>query len=198
MSRRAIFIAAALGLVVALAWALRPIATSSGYTCDGIGGAIRWQAGAGNDARTAAARRQTDMSKVLSDLAHNPSIANTPLGREARDDANDAHNRAQHSLPQLDTCDATASSRLLWATPIGVVVFGAALGLAWLTKRVARALRSRPRPDAPKTPSRCPLCGEPLGVDEICAACSGFQAGLDGDWRKTLPDAPPREVEPRT
>jgi hypothetical protein len=183
---------AALGLVSALAWALRPMETASGFACDGLGGAIRWQAGAGASARAAALQRQTDMSRALSALAHDRAVQGTALGGEATDDANDARNHALHSLPQIDHCDALARSRLAWSLPVGLLVVAGGAGLVWLSAHAATTLRRRPRPATAGPPPACPLCGETLGVDGLCAACSGFEAGHTGDWRTRLPDAPPQ------
>jgi hypothetical protein len=196
--RRVILIAGLLGLAVTVGGAVWPMSVTNGFVCDGLGGAARWQLGLGAEARAAAIRRQADMSKVLSDLAHNRRVLSTPLGREAKDDANDAHNRAQRSLPQMDSCYALARARLGWSPPAGVIVFGAGLGLAWLLAQAAAAAASRrEEPAIAGAPPACPLCGERLGVDGICASCSGFEAGHTGDWRTTLPDSPPDIIRPR-
>jgi len=174
-----------------------PLSTTSGYACDGPGGAVRWQAGAGADARALALRRQDDMNKALSALAHDRAVQGTALGGEATDDANDARNRSVSALPQLGRCDALAHSRIAWSLPAGIAAFAAGLGFLWLIDRGLVAIHQRPRPEAAGPPPICPLCGATLDVDGICAACNGFEAGHTGDWWTRLPDAPPDTQPPR-
>jgi hypothetical protein len=99
---------AAVGVVAVAVVLLGPMSTENGYSCDGLGGAVRWQFGAGAAAQARAARQETDMAKILQDLQSDPSLANTPMGREARDDANDGQTRAKGVRPDLNRCDHTA------------------------------------------------------------------------------------------
>ena len=152
---------------------------------------MRWVTGAGSSARSAEIQHQADMAKVLSDMQNDPSIANSPLGREARDDANDAQNRAQGRLPILDSCDGAARVRLVAALPVGVAASGLFLGMVWLIGAGRQALAERRERRREAAEPVCPLCGRPLGVESICASCSGFRAGRSQEWWGQLPDAPP-------
>ena len=131
------------------------------------------------------------MNKILSDLANNPSMANTPLGREAQDDANDAQNRVAGTYPNLDACDSTAKTRLALAAPVGLASGGLFLVLAWTVRRARQAIiERRARPSVPAL-ALCPACGSLLGVDSICAQCSAFRAGASEQWWDRLPEEPP-------
>jgi len=194
MAARVRLAAGIIAVVVALAFALAPMSVSGGYSCDGAGGPVRWLTGAGTAARSAATRQQADMAKVLSDLASNPSITNTPMGREAQDDANDAHNRAQAAYPSLDACDSAAELRLALAIPVGLAAGGLILVLAWAARRAWLAIVERRRRQAAPPPALCPVCGSPLGVDSICAQCNSVRVGTTEQWWDRLPQAPPTHV----
>jgi hypothetical protein len=191
VNRRLALTAGVIGVVVAAMWVLWPMSVGGSYACDGFGGALRWETGAGAAARTAALRRETDMNKALAALAHDRAVKNTALGGEAKDDANDVRNHALRNLPQLAACDGQARSRLGFAVPVGMLVAAGIIAVIWSTTRAARAIQSRPRraPEAP--PPMCPLCGELLGVDGICASCDGVEAGTTGIWHRELPPRPP-------
>jgi len=189
--------AGVIAVAVALGFAFAPMSVNGGFSCDGAGGSARWLAGAANAARHSEAQHQADMNKVLSDLANNPSMANTPLGREAQDDANDAQNRVAGTYPNLDACDSTAKTRLALAAPVGLAAGGLVLVSAWTVRRARQAIvESRHRNSAP-APALCPVCGSLLGVDSICAQCSAFRAGATEQWWDRLPEEPPTpEVTP--
>lgn len=131
-SARAKVAAAAVGIVAAAAMAVGPMSASTGPSCDGVGGALRWVTGDGTSARRAEIQHQADTAKVLSDMQNDPSIANSPMGREAQDDANDAQNREQGRLPVLTSCDGAARVRLIAALPVGLAASGLFLGAVWL------------------------------------------------------------------
>jgi len=183
--------AALVGIVAAVVVAGGPMSASTGASCGGFGGALRWVAGAGSSARNAEIQHQADMATVLSDMQHDPSIANSPLGREAQADAGDAQNRAQASLPVLDSCDSTATVRLVGAVPVGLAASGLLVGAVWLIRAGREWLARRREQRGPAETPVCPLCGRPLSVESICAACSGFRAGRSEEWWGQLPDAPP-------
>jgi len=179
------------GILAAVVVAVGPMSASTGAACGGFGGALHWVAGAGSSARSAEIQHQADMAKVLSDMQHDPTIANSPLGREAQSDAGDAQNRAQARLPVLESCDRTATVRLVSALPVGLAASGLLVGAVWLIRAGREWLaRRRKQRLVPETPA-CPLCGRPLSVESICAACSGFRAGRSEEWWGQLPDAPP-------
>jgi len=191
VNRRLTWAAGVMGLIAALVLVSWPMSAEGGYACDGVGGALSWETGAGSAARTEALRRETDMNQALAALAHDRAVKNTALGGEAKDDANDVRNRALRSLPQLTSCDGVARWRLRLALPLGLVVAAGAVAIAWSTSRVARVIRNRPRRAAEAPLPTCPLCGEELGVDGICAACNGVEAGATGIWNRRLPARPP-------
>ena len=193
MAARVRLAAGLIALLVALAFAFAPMSVSGGYSCDGAGGPARWLTGAGTAARSAATRQQADMAKVLADMASNPSIADTPLGREAQDDANDANNRAQATYPNLDACDSAAELRLALAVPVGLAAGALILVLAWAARRARLAIVERRRRTDPP-PALCPACGSPLGVDSICAQCNSVRVGTTEQWWDRLPKAPPTPV----
>jgi hypothetical protein len=193
VNRRLAWAAGVIAVVAAAAWVLWPMSVGGGYACDGVGGAARWETGAGSAARTDALRRESDMNQALAALAHDRAVKNTALGGEAKDDANDVRNRALRNLPQLNSCDSLARSRLWFAVPLGLIVAAGVVAMAWSGSRVARAIQSRPRRAAEVPPPTCPLCGHPLGVDGICASCSGVEAGSTGIWNRQLPSQPPQE-----
>jgi hypothetical protein len=190
VDRRLVWALVATVVVVSLAWAGWPMSVSGGYACDGVGGALSWRTGTGSAARTVALRRDADMSRALASLAHDNAVKGTALGGEAKDDANDVRNRALRSLPQLSSCDGLARSRLALAGPAGLLAAGV-FGLVVVASRSVDNVRNRPRRVAEGPPPACPLCGALLGVDGICSACNGVEAGATGVWNRELPERPP-------
>jgi hypothetical protein len=55
--------AGVIAVAVALGFVFAPMSAKSGFSCDGIGGPVRWLTGGGNAARHDQAQRQADMNK---------------------------------------------------------------------------------------------------------------------------------------